>query len=84
MTLNAIITWIIVGGIAGLLAEWLIGGVAAGCIGTVVIGILGAFIGGWLFGVLHISVGSGLVNDIITAFAGAAVLLLVIRILRRV
>jgi uncharacterized membrane protein YeaQ/YmgE (transglycosylase-associated protein family) len=85
MALNSIVTWIIVGGIAGLLAEWLIGGVRLGCIGTVIIGILGAFIGGWLFGVLHISIGAtGLVNDIITAFAGAAVLLLVIKIVRRV
>ncbi len=84
MALDAIVTWIIVGGIAGLLAEWLIGGVHAGCIGTVIIGILGAFIGGWLFGVLHISIGTGLVNNIITAFAGAAVLLLVIRFFRRV
>jgi uncharacterized membrane protein YeaQ/YmgE (transglycosylase-associated protein family) len=84
MTLNTIVTWIIVGGIAGLLAEWLIGGVNVGCIGTVIIGILGAFIGGWLFGVLGISIGTGLVNDIITAFAGAAVLLLLIRMVRRV
>ncbi|HEY5982555.1 MAG TPA: GlsB/YeaQ/YmgE family stress response membrane protein [Anaerolineales bacterium] len=84
MTLDAIITWIIVGGIAGLLAEWLVGGVAAGCIGTVVIGILGAFVGGWLFGVLGISIGTGLVNNIITAFVGAAVLLIVIRLIRRI
>ena len=84
MTLDAIVTWVIVGGIAGLLAEWLIGGVNAGCIGTVIIGILGAFIGGWLFGVLHISIGTGIINNIITAFAGAAVLLLAIRLIRRV
>ncbi len=85
MTLNSIITWIIVGGIAGLLAEWLIGGVHAGCIGTVIIGILGAFIGGWVFGQLGISIGAtGLVNNIITAFVGAAVLLILIRLVRRV
>jgi uncharacterized membrane protein YeaQ/YmgE (transglycosylase-associated protein family) len=84
MTLTSIVTWIIVGGVAGLLAEWLIGGVNAGCIGTVIIGILGAFIGGWVFGQLHISVGAtGLLNDIITAFVGAALLLLLIRLVRR-
>lgn len=83
MTLESILVWIIVGGIAGLLAEWLIGGVNLGCIGTVIIGILGAFIGGWLFGQLGILIGSGLVNEIVTAFVGAAVLLLLIRILRR-
>ncbi len=85
MTLNTIITWIIVGGIAGLLAEWLIGGIHAGCIGTVVVGILGAFIGGWLFSQLGISIGApGLVSSIITAFVGAAILLLIIRLVRRV
>jgi uncharacterized membrane protein YeaQ/YmgE (transglycosylase-associated protein family) len=84
MTLDSIVVWIIIGGIAGLLAEWLIGGVHAGCIGTVVIGILGAFIGGWLFHLLHISIGGGIVNNIITAFVGAAALLLVVRLIRRV
>lgn len=84
MTLTTIVTWIIVGGIAGLLAEWLMG-MNLGCIGTVILGIVGAFVGGWLLSALHISIGtSGLINDIITAFIGAAVLLLVIRIFRRV
>ncbi len=85
MTLTSIVTWIIVGGIAGLLAEWLIGGIHTGCIGTVIVGIIGAFVGGWLFQVLHVSIGlSGIVGDIVTAFVGAAVLLLVIRAIRRV
>jgi uncharacterized membrane protein YeaQ/YmgE (transglycosylase-associated protein family) len=84
MTLESIVVWIIVGGVAGLLAEWLIGGIHTGCIGTVIVGVIGAFIGGWLFGVLHISIGTtGIVNEIITAFVGAAVLLLVIRLFRR-
>jgi uncharacterized membrane protein YeaQ/YmgE (transglycosylase-associated protein family) len=83
MSLPSIITWIIVGGIAGFLAESLIGGIRTGCIGTVIVGVIGAFIGGWLFAQLHVSIGtSGLLNDIITAFVGAAVLLVVIRILR--
>jgi len=83
MSLESIVVWIIVGGIAGLLAEWLIGGIHTGCIGTVIVGIIGAFIGGWLFSLLHISIGSGFVNEIITAFVGAAVLLFVIRLFRR-
>jgi uncharacterized membrane protein YeaQ/YmgE (transglycosylase-associated protein family) len=84
MTLESIVVWIIVGGIAGLLAEWLIGGIHTGCIGTVIVGVIGAFIGGWLLGLLHVSIGAtGIVNEIITAFIGAAALLLVIRIFRR-
>lgn len=84
MSVPSIITWIIVGGVAGLLAEWLIGGIHTGCIGTVIVGVIGAFIGGWLFSILHVSLGlSGIVGDIVTAFVGAAVLLFVIRLFRR-
>jgi uncharacterized membrane protein YeaQ/YmgE (transglycosylase-associated protein family) len=55
-----------------------------GCLGTVVIGIIGAFIGAWVLGLLGVSIGSGLVNEIITASIGAIVLLLGLRLLRRV
>jgi len=83
MDLTQIITWIIVGGIAGFAAERVIGGFHIGCIGTVIVGVVGAFIGGWLFSYLHISIGvTGLVSSIITSFVGAVVLLLIIRLLR--
>jgi uncharacterized membrane protein YeaQ/YmgE (transglycosylase-associated protein family) len=54
-----------------------------GCLGTVIVGIIGAFVGAWLLGTLGVSIGTGLVNDIITASIGAIVLLLGIRLLRR-
>ncbi len=82
MSLTSIITWIVVGGIAGFLAERVIGGFHIGCIGTVIVGVIGAFIGGWLFNLLHISIGTGIVNTIITSFVGAVVLLVVLRALR--
>lgn len=85
MALGSIITWIIVGGIAGLLAEKLLGGFHLGCIGTVIVGIIGAFVGGWLFDQFHISIGvTGILNTIVTAFVGAVVLLAGIRLLRRI
>lgn len=84
MTLNSIIVWVIVGGVAGTIADWLVSGVRMGCLGTVIIGIIGAFVGAWLLSALHVSIGSGLINDIITASIGAIVLLLGIRLLRRV
>lgn len=81
--MGSIITWIIVGGISGFLAERVIGGFHIGCIGTVIVGVIGAFIGGWLFNQLHITIGvTGLLNTIITSFVGAVVLLLGIRLLR--
>jgi uncharacterized membrane protein YeaQ/YmgE (transglycosylase-associated protein family) len=84
MTLESIIIWIIVGGIAGTIADWLVSGIRLGCLGTVIVGIIGAFIGAWLLGALNVSIGTGIVNDIITAAIGASVLLLAIRLIRRV
>ncbi len=46
MTLDQIVVWIIVGGIAGLLADALVKRVRVGLVGAVIVGILGAFIGG--------------------------------------
>ncbi len=83
MALSSIITWIIVGGIAGFLAERVIGGFHIGCIGTVLVGVVGAFVGGWLFNQFHITIGvTGILNTIVTSFVGAVVLLLVLRLLR--
>lgn len=84
MTLESLIVWVIVGGIAGTIADWLVSGVNMGCLGTVVVGIIGAFVGAWVLSLLGISIGSGLVNEIITASIGAIVLLLGLRLLRRV
>jgi len=83
MTIEQVVVWIIVGGIAGLLADALIKGIRVGLVGAILIGILGAFIGGWLFGMLGISIGSGFISDVITAFVGAVLLLLLLKVLRR-
>ncbi len=82
MTLETIVLWVIVGGIAGLLAEALVKGRRLGLLGAVIVGVLGAFIGGWLLGVLGLSVGSGIIAEIITAFIGAVLLLLLLRYAR--
>lgn len=83
MTLDQLVLWIIIGGIAGLLADAVVKGIKVGLVGAIVVGILGAFIGGWLFGLLNISLGGGILGDIITAFIGAVVLLVLLRVLRR-
>ena len=83
MTIESIVVWIVVGGIAGVFADMVIKGIRLDLVGRVVVGILGAFLGGWLFEALNFSVGTGFVSDIITAFVGAAILLVVLRSLRR-
>ncbi|MGQ0649438.1 MAG: GlsB/YeaQ/YmgE family stress response membrane protein [Gemmatimonadaceae bacterium] len=78
-----IVTWLIVGLIAGLLASAVVGGIGYGLLGDIVVGIAGAMLGGWLFSALGISVPvAGLPGTILVAFVGAVVLLLLIRVLR--
>ncbi|HWK89022.1 MAG TPA: GlsB/YeaQ/YmgE family stress response membrane protein [Longimicrobium sp.] len=79
-----ILTWIIVGLIAGVLASLVMGGTGYGIIGDIIIGIVGAFVGGWLFTQLGVETPfSGLAGTIFVAFIGAVVLLFILRLLRR-
>jgi uncharacterized membrane protein YeaQ/YmgE (transglycosylase-associated protein family) len=77
-----ILTWIIVGLVAGVLASLVVGGY--GLLADIIIGIVGAFVGGWLFHQLgwHSPFG-GLAGTIFVAFIGAVVLLLILRLIRR-
>ena len=85
MTLENIVVTIVVGLIAGFLASRVVLGKGRGWFWDIIIGILGAIFGGWLAGVLHISinVGPSILNQIIIAFAGAVLLLLIWRLLFR-
>jgi len=85
MTIEAILIWIIVGGVAGWLAGTLVRGYGLGLVGNVVVGILGAFIASWLLpriGVVF-SLGNVLVTAIVYATIGAVVLLLLVGLVRR-
>jgi uncharacterized membrane protein YeaQ/YmgE (transglycosylase-associated protein family) len=78
-----ILTWIIVGLVAGVLASLVMGGSGYGLIGDIIIGIIGAFVGGWLFRALGTtSPFSGLGGVIFVAFIGAVVLLFLLRLVR--
>ena len=78
-----LLTWLIVGLVAGVLASLVMGGTGYGIVGDIVIGIVGAFVGGWLFGALGIaSPLGGLAGTILVAFIGAVVLLFVLRMIR--
>ena len=77
-----LLTWIIVGLVAGVLASFVMGG-GFGLVGDIIIGIIGAFVGGWLFSRLGVSSPfAGLAGTIFVAFIGAVVLLFVIRLVR--
>jgi uncharacterized membrane protein YeaQ/YmgE (transglycosylase-associated protein family) len=79
-----LLTWLIVGLVAGVLASLVMGGTGYGIIGDIIIGIVGAFVGGWLFRTLGVaSPLGGLAGTILVAFIGAVVLLFIIKLLRR-
>jgi uncharacterized membrane protein YeaQ/YmgE (transglycosylase-associated protein family) len=78
-----IITWLIVGLVAGVLASAVIGS-GFGILGDIVLGIVGAFVGGWAFRELGWRAPfSGTAGVIAVAFVGAVILLVGIRLLRR-
>jgi uncharacterized membrane protein YeaQ/YmgE (transglycosylase-associated protein family) len=78
-----LLTWLIVGLVAGVLASLIMGGTGYGIVGDIIIGIAGAFVGSWLLAKMGASVPlSGLPGTILVAFIGAVVLLFIIRLIR--
>jgi uncharacterized membrane protein YeaQ/YmgE (transglycosylase-associated protein family) len=75
-----IVSWIVLGAIAGFLANLLIGG-REGLIGTIILGIVGAIVGGWLAGIfLKLKDPTGInVESIIVSVIGAIIVLSVYR-----
>jgi uncharacterized membrane protein YeaQ/YmgE (transglycosylase-associated protein family) len=83
MTLEQIVVWIIVGGLAGFLADLVVPRVKLGLLEAIIVGILGAFVGGWLLGLLGIGFGAGIAGTLLTAFIGAVILLAIFAGTRR-
>ena len=79
-----IITWLIVGLVAGVLASLVVGGAGYGILGDIVVGIIGAFIGGWVFTQAgwHTPF-NGIAGTIFVAFIGAAILLVILHLIHR-
>jgi uncharacterized membrane protein YeaQ/YmgE (transglycosylase-associated protein family) len=78
-----LLTWCIVGLVAGVLASLVMGGTGFGIIGDIIIGIVGAFVGGWIFRSLGVtSPMGGLAGVIFVAFVGAMVLIFLLRLIR--
>jgi uncharacterized membrane protein YeaQ/YmgE (transglycosylase-associated protein family) len=78
-----LITWIIVGLIAGWLAGQVMKGGGYGVLVDIILGILGGILGGWVFGMLGIWPGGGILAAIIVAFVGAVILVALTRLIKR-
>ena len=76
---GGIISWLIVGLIAGWLAGQFMKGGGYGLVGDIVVGIIGAFVGGLLFGFLLPGSSVGFIGSIVVAFIGAVVLIAILR-----
>ncbi|MGL4488038.1 MAG: GlsB/YeaQ/YmgE family stress response membrane protein [Rhizobiaceae bacterium] len=80
MDTRSLLVFLGVGLVAGFLASFIVGG--GGLIRYLITGVVGAFVGGYLFSVLGISIGgSALLSQIITATAGAIVVVLLARLI---
>jgi uncharacterized membrane protein YeaQ/YmgE (transglycosylase-associated protein family) len=79
---GSLLSWIIVGLIAGAIAARVVAGRGFGCLADIVVGVAGAIIGGFLLGALFNTSGTvGFWGSIVVAFIGAAVLLSVLKLL---
>jgi uncharacterized membrane protein YeaQ/YmgE (transglycosylase-associated protein family) len=78
-----ILSWIVVGMIAGWLAGLVMKGSGFGLLGDIVVGVIGGLLGGWIAtSFLHIGGLTGInFTSILIAFGGSVVLLLLLRLL---
>lgn len=80
---QALIIWLVIGGIAGWLAGQIMTGAGFGLVGNIIVGIIGAVIAGWLFPYLWVPFGNAFVAAVVNALIGSIILLFVIGLLKR-
>jgi uncharacterized membrane protein YeaQ/YmgE (transglycosylase-associated protein family) len=82
MTLETFLLWVVIGAVAGFLANAVVKS-SYGLGGDIVIGVIGAFVGGWLFQNMrwHAPL-AGIAGTIVIAFIGAVILLVALRMVR--
>jgi uncharacterized membrane protein YeaQ/YmgE (transglycosylase-associated protein family) len=79
----SIISWIVLGLIAGFIGSKLVNKTGEGLVLDIVLGIVGAVIGGWLFSLFGMHGVTGLnIYSLIVAVVGAVVLLVVYHAIR--
>ena len=78
-----ILYFLLIGAGIGWLAGLLWKGGGFGLIGNIIVGVLGAFVGGYLAKTFDISIGSGILGQIITAVGGSLVVLFVVSFIKK-
>ncbi|HZS64814.1 MAG TPA: GlsB/YeaQ/YmgE family stress response membrane protein [Xanthobacteraceae bacterium] len=77
-----ILIWIVIGLIAGWLANQILGGREGGLLYNLAVGLVGAVVGGLIFNSLNIFP-AGFIGALVSATIGAIVFLLIWRAIRR-
>ena len=78
-----IISWIILGLIAGFIASQIVNKQGEGALLDIVLGIVGAFVGGWIMTAIgHEGVSGFNLRSILVAIGGAVVVLVLLHIVR--
>ena len=77
-----IISWIIIGGLAGWIAsKFMKTDAQQGILLNIVVGVIGGLIGGWVFGLFGVDVESaGWFFSFLTCLAGACILLFLVKL----
>ena len=83
MDLTSLIIFLAVGAFSGWAASQIMRGGGFGLVMNIVLGIIGSIVGDWVFGMLNLSVGSGLVGTIITSISGAVVVLFIVSFFKK-
>lgn len=73
---------IIVGILAGFIANKLMKGESEGCWWNLILGIVGGAVGGWLFPKLGISIEPSFIGETITGVVGAVIVLYIASLLK--
>jgi len=76
-----VFAWIVIGLLAGWLANMILGG-RGGILGNIAVGLIGAIVGGVLFDTLGVSPAPGFVGELVSATVGAVIFLLIWRGIR--
>ncbi|MEN8166024.1 MAG: GlsB/YeaQ/YmgE family stress response membrane protein [Pseudomonadota bacterium] len=82
MEITSLLIFLAIGALAGWLAGNIMRGGGFGLLGNILVGVIGAVVGGWVFGLLGISA-NGFIGSLITAVAGAALLLFVVGLVKK-
>jgi uncharacterized membrane protein YeaQ/YmgE (transglycosylase-associated protein family) len=79
-----ILSWIVVGLIAGWLAGLIVKGKGYGCVGDIIVGVIGGLLGGWIASYFfHMGDPMSGINlsSILVAFVGAVIFVFLLRLI---